>query len=69
MSDQPAYEVARITITRELHPGDDGDLVGINLSDGLTALEALGMLALAQDYVLNGRDTGQDHDRYDDEDY
>ncbi|WP_130012141.1 hypothetical protein [Serinicoccus sediminis] len=56
MSDEPVYEVARIVITREIHPGPNGDQVAITMPDDLSALEALGMLAMAQDYVLHGRD-------------
>ncbi len=48
-------EVARITITRTItdEPGEFGDLVNVETSDDLAVVEALGMLRLAEDSLLN----------------
>ena len=49
MSDETTgHEVARITITRTFT--DDGDdLIGVDHSDDITAIEALGMLEMAKE--------------------
>lgn len=48
-------EVARITIVRRLVSGaeETEDLIGIELSDDLDTLTAIGMLGYAHDYVLH----------------
>lgn len=48
-------EIARITITRTItgEPGEFGDLVNVETSDNLIVIEALGMLRLAEDTLLN----------------
>lgn len=58
MSDDGTVEVARITITRMMtdEPGEFGDLVSVDLGDGLSTVEALGMLRLAEDSILHMSD-------------
>lgn len=51
-------EMARITITRALTDSDNpetADLIGIDVPDEMSAVEALGMLELAKDYILRDR--------------
>lgn len=56
-------EVGRITITRTLTDSDNpetSDLVGIDIPDDMTAVEAIGLLELAKDYVLHDREETDD---------
>lgn len=49
MSEQSAgHEVARITITR-IFTDDGDDVIGVDHSDEITAIEALGMLEMAKE--------------------
>lgn len=51
MSEDAAYETARITITRTLT--DDGsDLHGVQYSDDLSFIEALGLIEAAKDTIV-----------------
>jgi len=44
-------EVGRLTITRVLDD-EDGDTVRVEVSEGLTLIEALGMLRLSEDTLI-----------------
>ena len=51
-------EVGRITITRTLTDSDNpetADLVGVEIPEDMAAVEAIGLLELAKDYVLHDR--------------
>lgn len=47
------FEVASITVTRRLVDGPDSDQVWVNWSDGITMLEALGMLRMAEMTIVD----------------
>lgn len=55
MTDDGTYEVARITITRELGP--DGDTIGFHFEpEDLSLVEALGMLEMGKDTAYHMHD-------------
>ena len=45
------FEIGRITITRHIDPDGD-DVHGVTATDGMSLVEALGMLRLAEDTVM-----------------
>jgi len=45
-------EIARITITRVISDEQDGDVINLDCTEGLTMVEGLGMLELAKDTWL-----------------
>lgn len=58
MDDQDGLQIASITITRRLT--EDDDLLDYEMSDGLTTVEAVGMLTMTVDSIL--RRSGYDED-------
>ena len=54
MTDEQGIRVAQITITRTLT--EDDDIIGYEKSDGLTAVEAVGMLTMTVDSILREGD-------------
>ena len=53
MADDEGYQVAEITISRRLVDGPDSDQVWVHWSEGITLLEALGMLKMAEMTVID----------------
>jgi len=45
------FEIGRITVTRHIAPDGD-DIHGVNATDGMSLVEALGMLRLAEDTLI-----------------
>jgi len=54
VSEDSGLEIARLTITRTLGD-DDSDIVQVIPSDGLSMIEALGMLELSKDTLITTR--------------
>lgn len=54
MDDQDGVQIARITIIRRLT--EDDDLMDYEMSEGLSILEAIGMLHMTADSMLHPPD-------------